>query len=83
MSHWANYARLTSAASTVSLPANTRLRSIVVGTGSAGATVTLTNGTTINCASPGSYWFGDARFPSALTATLNSGGTTDVSIIYI
>lgn len=83
MSHWANFAHLTSSASTITLPANTRLRSIVVGSGSTGATVTITNGPTVSCASPGSYWFGDARFPGGITATLNSGGTTDVTITYI
>jgi len=83
MSHWANYALLTSSASTLSLPANARLRAVVVGSGSAGATVTLTNGITISAASPGSYWFGDARLPTAQTFTLNSGGTSNVTITYI
>ena len=89
MSHWVNFAHLTSAASTVTLPANSRLCAVVVGTGAASAVLTITNGasggtvTAINCASPGSYWFDSARIPNGAVATLASGGVSDVTITYI
>jgi hypothetical protein len=69
---------------------DTRLVSIIIGTGASSGVVTVYDGTSagstvavLNGASSGNYYFGGARMRSGQITVVTSGGASDVTVTYV